>query len=253
MIALPDFLRSKKADVPVRDTDLDWSVLSSREPFFGVIAAPEFLRENLDDAAREDFFASGVADVGHYFGEMRRRFAGFDPRSALDFGCGVGRLTRALCDRTGDAVGVDIAEGMLLEARRASRDGLHFVNSMPDRLFDWVVSIIVFQHIPPERGYGLLSQLCERLAPGGGLTLQVPFYRDERAACASGARLTTFGGAGESLPEQAAIGEMLMFDYDLSRVVMIFYEAGIEDVQLERTDHGGFHGAILYGRKRASL
>ena len=41
----------------------------------------------------------------------------FAPRSALDFGCGVGRLLVPLARRCPSVVGVDVADSMLAQAR----------------------------------------------------------------------------------------------------------------------------------------
>jgi SAM-dependent methyltransferase len=236
-----------------RDTDADWRKLGRDEPYFGVLANPRFLRANLTPEALDEFYASGVADIGHYLALMRERLGEFAPASALDFGCGMGRLTAALAEVTGDAVGIDIAEGMLAEARKRGRPGLDFARDLPARSFDWIVSIIVFQHIQPERGYDLLRALLARLALGGGITLQLTIYREPRFAAAAGARLV-LGERIELLDTSVALaalpeGEMVMFDYDLSIVFALLVEAGIGDIVMLPTDHGGFRGALILGRK----
>jgi hypothetical protein len=43
---------------------------------------------------------------------------------------------------------------------------------------------------------------------------------------------------------------MLMHDYDLSRVIGQFYQAGMTSLQLEHCDHGGIIGATIYAKKR---
>lgn len=247
------FGRHKKAAPAVRDTDTDWRKLGRDEPFFGVLADPRFLRANLTPEALDEFYASGVADIGHYRALMEQKLGPFAPASALDFGCGVGRLTAALAEMTGDAVGIDISEGMLAEARKRARAGLAFAAELPERNFDWIVSIIVLQHIAPERGYDLLRALLARLAPGGGVTIQLTVFRDVRHAAVAGGRLM-LGERIETIDTQAALaalpeGEMVMFDYDLSIVYALLIEAGIGELAVLPTDHGGFHGAIILGRK----
>lgn len=236
-----------------RDTDADWRKLGAEEPFFGVLAEPRFLRANLTPTVLAEFYASGDAAIDRQLRLMNKRTGPFAPRSALDFGCGVGRLTAALARVTGDALGVDISPGMLAEAGKLDRFGLRFASELPGGSFDWLVSIIVFQHIPPERGYALLRTLLARLAPGGGVTLQFAVFRDaDRAEVAGGrlalgeriALLDTRDALG-ALPE----GEMVMFDYDLSIVFALLVEAGVRDLTLMPTNHGGFHGAMILGRR----
>lgn len=236
-----------------RDTDADWEELGRRDPYFGVLADPKFRTEAITEAAKAEFFAGGRATVHGALAQLRARFGDFQPRSALDFGCGVGRLTRALAEITGDAVGVDVSPSMLAEARRGGPAGAVFQDQMPARLFDWIVSIIVFQHIAPERGYGLLKDLAARLAPGGCVALQFAVYRDARFSHVAGGRVA-MGDEIQHLDNPDALdalgkGEMVMFDYDLSIVAAILFGAGLRELQMVHTDHGGFHGVMIYGRR----
>lgn len=248
-------LAPKLRQAATRDTDSDWEQIGRLDPYFGVLTDPKFRRENLTEEARAQFFKSGQQEVSDQLKQLQRRFPDFQPTSALDFGCGVGRLTRALGHVTGLAVGIDISESMLEEARRQTPDLIAFARDLPDRSFDWVVSLIVFQHIPPERGYGLLRALVQRLAPGGCVTLQFVVYRDERHAKIAGGRITIGDGgvgaaSGQTALARLARGEMVMFDYDLSVIVAILFAGGLDGLDLEHTDHGGFHGVIVRGRKR---
>ncbi|WP_427792590.1 class I SAM-dependent methyltransferase [Brevundimonas diminuta] len=237
----------------IRDTDADWEEIGRTNPYFGVLAAPRYMTENLTDDVRAEFFQTGMHDVQALSKRLHARYPDFAPASALDFGCGVGRVTRALAAFTGDAFGVDVSEAMLAEARRNVVPGAAFGHEMPDRLFDWVVSVIVFQHIPPSRGYVLLRDLMARVAPGGFVSIQFSLYRDEALAFAPGGRILMSDGlpviaddaALRSLPK----GEMVMFDYDLTVIAAIMFSAGVVDFEVTHTDHGGFHGATLYGRK----
>lgn len=236
-----------------RDTDRDWRMIGATEPYFGVLTAEEFKRTNLDDAARSRFFASGRDQVANNLARMRTLFGHFEPRSALDFGCGVGRLTVPLAEITGNATGVDVSPGMLAEARRHTTPGLNFVDALPNGRFDWVMSHIVLQHIPPERGYVLLREMLERVGDGGGATIQVVFARTPLHADSAGARL--IHGVDEMFyadthrRHRIAEGVMLMHDYDLSIVVSLFYSARMHSLHLEHTDHGGMIGAVIYGKK----
>ena len=72
----------------------------------------------MSPGARREFFESGEADVDHLF----QLIGGFSPADALDFGCGVGRMTLALAKRVKRVVGVDIAPQMLALARRNAEE-----------------------------------------------------------------------------------------------------------------------------------
>jgi SAM-dependent methyltransferase len=246
--------RPAPKSIPPRDTDMDWGQIGEQEPYFGVLTHERFLKTNMTDDDKAEFFQSGSVDIEQYVQTLRTLFGEFSPKSALDFGCGVGRLTRALADATGDAIGVDVSEGMLREARQHSRPGLEFSSALPMKMkaFDWLVSIIVFQHIAPDRGYSILRDLLDRLAPRGCVTLHFTFFRDERFSETAGVRLAPGHDlsirSNPAALENLAPGAMAMFDYDLSIVVALLFQAGVEKLYLDHADHGGFHGAIIYGR-----
>jgi hypothetical protein len=85
------------------------------------------------------------------------------------------------------------------------------------------------------------------------LTLQLTVYRDLHHRHIAGGRLA-LGERIETLDTSAALaalppGEMVMFDYDLSVVMALVFEAGFADAVLVHTDHGGFHGVFIHGRR----
>lgn len=236
-----------------RNTDADWRMIGADEPFYGVLSNDRFRRDQLTDAAKEEFYGSGAHEIAHQFSRMKHYFPDFAPRSALDFGCGVGRLTGPLAELTGDAIGFDISPGMLAEARKFEKPALAFTNNFPERTFDWVVSLIVLQHITPEQGHEAIDKLLKAVGPGGGVTLQVTFAR--RFECGGvGYRLLIEDGRVR--PAECPVGTdhvepgiMIMHDYDLGRVITQFVLADFASVQLETTDHGGHIGAVLYAKR----
>ena len=68
----------------------------------------------MTDEDRADFFESGTSDVAFVLEHVHPR----EMNKALDFGCGVGRLSLALASKFGNVVGVDVSQSMLKEARR---------------------------------------------------------------------------------------------------------------------------------------
>src|SRR5438445_10146250 len=113
------------------------------------------------------FFASGEADVALLMDQVAA--LALDPRRgrALDFGCGVGRLTQALGSRFDEVVGVDIAPAMLELAERHNRLGArcrYLLNETPDLRsfpaghFDLVCTLITLQHVHPRYVGGYLRE-----------------------------------------------------------------------------------------------
>ncbi len=236
-----------------RDTDADWREIGASEPFWGVLTNPEFKSENLDEAALKTFYGSGVDHIAYVAWELGMLTGGapFHVGRALDFGCGVGRLTEAMGSFADAVTGYDISPGMLATAKAKSAGKPAYTGALPDGPFDWLNSYIVFQHMPPPKGYILLDQLLERLAPGGYVSLHFTLYRDAhlKPAEAPPAPLLNrvFGRA--PAPVEPPSGSVLMYDYDLTRLVETFNRAGIGRLNLAHTDHGGHHGAHIFGKK----
>lgn len=114
--------------------------------------------------------------------------------SALDFGCGVGRLTQALADHFTTVIGVDVSPTMLQLASKLNRHDVRVTyvrNQAPDlsrflsNSFDFVYSDIVLQHIEPEMSLNYLREFVRLLRPGGVAVFQLPSHlRPETPICA---------------------------------------------------------------------
>ena len=160
-----------------------WKAWGRKDPYYGVFSDEKFRTGTLDARAKEEFLASGVKEIESALALVRARLApGFAPQRALDFGCGVGRLTLPLARVCAEAVGVDISTAMLEEAARNAREAglanVRWVESDPalsrvEGTFDFIYSVIVFHHIRPADGYALLRRLSALLRPGGVLSVQV--------------------------------------------------------------------------------
>lgn len=243
----------------VRNTDADWHAISSAEPYFGVLTDPRFLKQNLTDAATHDFYQSGGSDVEWAIGNIRTRFEpSFRASHAIDFGCGVGRHSFALAEHADRVTGVDVSPTMLAIAERARiQRGLAsvaFRDGLPDEPAQWVYSCLVFQHIPPARGYDLLRDLLARLAPRGIASIQLTTHREPRhlAGSLDDIGLCRFDGDRLEVIDPAKnmpVGMMRMYDYDLSRVLPIFVTAGIGALWIFHVDYAGHHGCWILGRK----
>lgn len=158
-------------------SDRDWERFGRDDPYWAVLTSDGYRTAELSPDARDKFFDSGELHVASLFGIVGELAdAGWRPRRALDFGCGVGRLLPALSDRCDEVVGVDVSQAMLHEAERnARRHGLGNVDLICDsdglsRLegdFDFIHSTLTFQHIEVVRGERILRTLCDRLRPEG--------------------------------------------------------------------------------------
>jgi|SRR5579859_2173115 len=234
----------------LRDTDADWRELGANQPYWGVLSRPDFRSENITSKGVQDFYATGRADIDFIVEQISRATGAKPSGRALDFGCGVGRLAEAMTSYASHVTGYDISPGMLeLARKRASK--VAYLSEIPAGPFDWINSYIVFQHIEPQRGIEILDDLLSRLAPGGVVSLQFTIWRE------AGLEVPSFKGWKAKaqllrhrfrLKHQPA-GQISMYDYDLSQIVRVLNGAGVEEMQLLSTDHGGHHGVIILGRK----
>jgi SAM-dependent methyltransferase len=236
-----------------RETDQDWAELGDIEPYFAVLSQDRFRMRNLTEETLSEFWASGEADVAFYLKSIKDYFGEVRIADALDFGCGVGRLARAMAAHAGSVVGVDVSPGMLEEARKHAPPNLEFVLSLPDRTFDWINSIIVFQHIPPERGHHLFNSLLDRLRPGGAFSIQTTFFKDATYLPAVFERLKGGSWDGEKLTnalhEESGLGSILMYDYDYTKLLISAVLHRVGNIHLQHTYHGGCHGFVMYGQR----
>jgi SAM-dependent methyltransferase len=149
-----------------------WQSYGRLDPYYGVLSADEYRSANLTPQALDEFYASGERHIDALFSQLAT-----PPRTALDFGCGTGRVLVHLARRCERATGVDISPAMLEECRRAcaSRglDNVTLCDRIPDGTFDLVHSVLVLQHLPVSEGYRAIERLLGALAPGGTIALHV--------------------------------------------------------------------------------
>jgi len=177
----------------LRSQQNQWEQLGRTDPLWAILTDPEKRNGGWDEAA---FFATGQNEIAEL---MARAVALGLPacrRTALDFGCGVGRATQALAGYFDEVTGVDIATAMLERARRYNRYGdrcryvlneQNHLRAFPAAAFDLVYSRITLQHLPRHHIRSYLVEFMRVLRPGGLLVFQLPDrYRDWRTAIVRG-------------------------------------------------------------------
>jgi SAM-dependent methyltransferase len=160
-----------------------WDDHARHDPLWAILSEPAKKGGRWNT---ERFFQTGVAEISHILYHLRLGDVTVVRRRALDFGCGVGRLTQALGKHFARVDGVDVSPAMVELARSLNRHGervTYHANDRPDlsifanRTFDLVVSSLVLQHIEPAIATRYLRELCRVLAPGGALGVQLPARR----------------------------------------------------------------------------
>jgi SAM-dependent methyltransferase len=252
--------------MPVRGNKSAWEDWGTVDPLWAILTDPN-RRDGKWDL--NEFFASGqeLIDTAVRDGETLGLPA--TKKCALDFGCGVGRLTRALTKHFEQAVGLDIAQSMVSEAKRLNADveGCTFLvnpdddlRTFDDKNFDFIVTVLVLQHIPSlpliER---FLGEFVRVLAPGGLLIFQLPTYIPPPLTSSLRAKIRPRSRLGVSLRRLGVSPRWLyrwvhwtpampMMAIPYERVIDVLEAAGgrvLQSFELG-ADHGGIESRSYY-------
>jgi SAM-dependent methyltransferase len=245
------------------DPAKDWKRFGAEDAFYGVISSETNRAKKIDRIAIDKFYDSGRQYAEIILGVLKKHFD-FECRGrALDFGCGVGRLTFALAERFDQVVGLDIAEGMLSEARKqADLRGLKNVefklssgaDTIPTNSFDFVNTFIVLQHMTRQQGETAIRAMLDGLADEGVGAIHLT-YGNAAGSLQHGIREAVKRNAVLRQLANIAVGRrwnapaMLMTAYRLDRVFNILGEFGIEKVFVHRIDDWGEFGTFLFFRR----
>ncbi|HLJ97872.1 MAG TPA: methyltransferase domain-containing protein [Gemmataceae bacterium] len=107
----------------LKEVQRHWDAFGKTDPLWAIMTRPD-KRHGRWKAA--EFFASGEEEIQRLMGCIASLAFPLRPGRALDFGCGVGRLTQALSRYFEESHGVDIAPSMIALAREYDRPGRRF-------------------------------------------------------------------------------------------------------------------------------
>jgi SAM-dependent methyltransferase len=171
----------------VDDSRHYWNRHAASDPLWAVCSFPDKAGGRWD---LQEFMQSGEREIALLFHRLGQLGLTVTPGAALDFGCGVGRLSQALARRFDRVFGIDVSDGMIDLAAKLNRyDGRvkYFANTAPDlrhfesRAVHFVYSNIVLQHMEPSRIRIVLADLLRVLRPGGLLVFQLPSHTESAA------------------------------------------------------------------------
>jgi ubiquinone/menaquinone biosynthesis C-methylase UbiE len=164
----------------LKDVKKHWDKFGKDDPMWAILTDPD-KRGNRWNS--EDFFKHGQSEIERQLAYIKELPVHLQYEKALDFGCGVGRLSQALAVHFREVTGVDIAPSMIKLANRYNRHGSrcrYFVNDhdhlgiFSENTFDFVYSTIVLQHIRPSYAMSYIKEFLRVLKPHGLLVFQLP-------------------------------------------------------------------------------
>jgi len=158
----------------------EWDDLAREDGMWAVCSNPE----RRGSWTSEEFFATGEQEIAGMIAGLEEHELMPLAGRALDFGCGLGRLTRALSSRFDEVLGVDASPAMINDARRLNADVQNCsfalnersdLAALPTASFHLVLSLITLQHVSSRaaiREY--IREFVRVTAPGGTIVFQLP-------------------------------------------------------------------------------
>jgi len=138
----------------LQNNQRDWEILAQLDPLWAIST---FKEKKFNKWNVEQFFLKGEKLNHELSKEIKQLGYPVQFKTALDFGCGVGRVSRFIAKSFEECYGADISETMVALAKKYNQgisNCKFIVNSennlslFSDNYFDLVYSRIVLQHIP---------------------------------------------------------------------------------------------------------
>lgn len=156
----------------------DWEEMATVDPLWAILGEPEKRFGKWDV---QEFFRTGEEEISRLLEKAKDLGLPQSRQRAIDFGCGVGRLTRALFTYFPECHGLDISSSMVETARRVTPAG-NFRQGSDLKSFsagyaDFIYSTLVLQHQPDQASVAnIVTDMLRVLAPGGLLVFQMPLH-----------------------------------------------------------------------------
>ena len=165
-----------------KSSNRNWEGLAQKDALWSILTDGKKKGDKWD---KDVFFHSGETEVNTIMSHLKEHgLSPVDRDSALDFGCGVGRISRALSAHFNKVVGIDVSATMIQLASTEHKgfpadinfllnesDDLHQLES---NIFSMVFSVISLQHIPVNQSLGFIQEFIRLIKPGGLAVFQIP-------------------------------------------------------------------------------
>lgn len=237
-----------------------WDKLGEMDPLWVVLTDPKgkFGKWDVDE-----FFTTGQKDIAVVLATAEELGYPKQRETALDFGCGVGRLTRGMAKYFKHCHGIDISESMIAKAKELNQafpncqfsvNYADHLGMFPDNQFDFIYSNIVLQHLPTRtmiKSY--IAEFSRVLRANGLLAFQVPAQISFRHRLQLRRRLYTFlhglGFHDEYLYTKLGLAPIKMNFVPKNEVVSLLESTGAKVVKIEETQSPELISILYYATK----
>ena len=158
----------------------NWNKFGKTDPLWAIVNWPD---KKGNRWRLNEFFQTGIREIDEVMTYVDSLTIDVPRQKAMDFGCGVGRLTQRLADYFDEVYGIDIAPSMIELAKKYNSHGSRckYVLNDTDNLmafrdcsFDFIYSHITLQHMKPRYAANYIREFLRILVPGGLLIFQQP-------------------------------------------------------------------------------
>jgi ubiquinone/menaquinone biosynthesis C-methylase UbiE len=161
----------------------DWEDLGNVDPLWAILSVPE---KKFGNWNVNDFILTGEQEISAVMDFATQLGYPSGREVVLDFGCGVGRLSRALAKYFQHCYGIDISGSMVIKAKELNKtigNCSFIINTeehlriFSDNYFDMIYTNIVLQHVPSKaiiKSY--ISEFIRVIKNNGLIVFQLPSY-----------------------------------------------------------------------------
>ena len=158
----------------------NWDALAELDPLWTILSDPEKKFGKWDSG---EFFTTGEREAERVLAMCKSHALNVPTGKLLDFGCGVGRMTRAFSKFFASCVGIDVSENMVTLAKRFNTDRpqCEFIVSdgvqlpFASKSFDFVFSVLVLQHLATRKMIlGYIAEFIRVAKHNGVIVFQLP-------------------------------------------------------------------------------
>jgi SAM-dependent methyltransferase len=238
-----------------------WEDMGTLDPCWAILTEPGTKHGKWD---LEKFFETGSQEISALTSAAEKLGLPKEHDWALDFGCGVGRLTRALSPLFQNVVGLDISQSMLDRAAELnSQSNCQFLLNDSDSLpfpagqFDLIYTALVLQHVPTQESIRrYIAEFVRVLKPGGLLVMQIPHHVALRHRLQARPRLygwlRSAGLSEQLLYRKLGLHPIPMNFLPENEVVSIIESGGGTALQIVADQRAGVHipGRTYYATKK---
>jgi ubiquinone/menaquinone biosynthesis C-methylase UbiE len=158
----------------------DWNEFARIDAKWSILTYPAKKFNLWEDS---DFLKSGEDEVKSFIKLLNDYHIHFVGKVALDFGCGIGRVTQAFSSFFDEVFGVDLSQEMVDQAKAINKkNNVIYIQNSSSRLdmfhdhqLDLIFSILTLQHISrKELIIDYLKEFKRILKPNGIIYFQLP-------------------------------------------------------------------------------